>query len=62
MPLMKGKSRKVISQNIRELESSNTKRGRGRTHKQNVAIALSKARKGGSSPSKGKGSTRKGGK
>jgi len=44
MPLKRGKSRKVISQNIRELEHSKTKRGRQRTHKQNVAIAMKKAR------------------
>lgn len=45
MPLKRGSSRKTISRNIRELEHSNTKRGRARSHKQNVAIALSMARK-----------------
>lgn len=45
MPLKKGKSRKTISANIRELEHSKTKRGRKRSHKQNVAIAMSLARK-----------------
>ncbi len=39
MPLEKGKSRKVISSNIRELKMS------GRPHKQAIAIALDKARK-----------------
>jgi hypothetical protein len=45
MPLKRGKSQKVISENIRELEHSKTKRGRGRTHAQNVAIALKQSRK-----------------
>lgn len=39
MPLRKGKSRKVISSNIREMEAS------GHPHKQAVAAALSQARK-----------------
>jgi len=39
MPLMKGKSDKVVSQNIRELMAS------GRPQKQAVAIALSHAGK-----------------
>lgn len=44
-PLRKGKSRKAISANIRELEHSQTKAGKQRTHKQNIAIALKKAGK-----------------
>jgi len=45
MPLKTGKSQKVISANISELSRSKTKAGKGRTHKQNIAIALSEARK-----------------
>lgn len=44
MPLRRGKSNKVISQNISELEHSKTAAGKKRTHKQNVAIALQQAR------------------
>ncbi len=40
MPLFKGKSNEVISQNIRELRNS------GKPEAQSVAIALSKAGKG----------------
>jgi len=39
MPLLKGKSKKVISANIRELMHS------GRSQKQAIAIAMSKAGK-----------------
>ena len=41
MPLHKGKSRKVISENIQEMEES------GHPHKQAIAAALSEARKSG---------------
>lgn len=47
MPLKAGKSQATISQNISELESSQTAAGKKRTHEQNVAIALSKARESG---------------
>jgi len=41
MPLKKGSSQKVISANIRELEHA----GKGRSHAQNIAIAMRKAGK-----------------
>ena len=41
MPLSKGKSRKVISRNIKEMKKS------GHPHKQAVAAALNQARKSG---------------
>jgi ribosomal protein L32 len=47
MPLLKGTSKKTISKNISELENSKTKRGKARSHKQNIAIALAEARKSG---------------
>lgn len=40
MPIKKGSSKKVISQNIRELSKGNK-----RSRKQNIAIALEMARK-----------------
>lgn len=51
MPLKKGKSRKVVSENIRELHSGQTyahtkeKFGKAKANKQAIAIALSQARK-----------------
>jgi len=41
MPLHKGKSRKVIGENIKEMEES------GHPRKQSIAAALSQARKSG---------------
>jgi len=41
MPLAKGKSKKVISKNIKEMEAS------GHPAKQSIAAALSKARESG---------------
>jgi Family of unknown function (DUF6496) len=41
MPLKKGRSKKVISENISELRHS------GRPEKQSIAIALSEARRSG---------------
>ena len=55
MPLRKGTGKETISQNIRELEHSQTKRGKQRTHKQNIAIALNMARKSGAKIPKPKG-------
>ena len=52
MPLKSGKDQKTISDNISELEHSQTKAGQSRTHKQNVAIALEKARESGASKAK----------
>lgn len=43
MPLKKGRSRAAIAANIHELSHSKTKRGKKRTHAQNVAIALKTA-------------------
>jgi len=47
MPLEKGKGKKTISKNIEELENSTTKAGKGRSHEQNIAIAMEEARKSG---------------
>jgi len=41
MPLRKGKSREVVSANIREMEAS------GHPHKQAIAAALNEARRSG---------------
>lgn len=46
MPLKSGNSKKTIGENIAELMKSKTARGKKRTRKQNIAIALSKAREG----------------
>lgn len=51
MPLKRGKSNKVVSQNIRELHTGKTyaktekKFGKAKANKQAVAIALSEKRK-----------------
>ena len=45
MPLLPGK--KNIGKNIAELENSQTEAGKKRGRKQNIAIALSEARKSG---------------
>ncbi len=45
MPLKTGSSQKTISSNISELSKSRTKAGKGRTRKQNIAIALEMAGK-----------------
>jgi len=53
MPLKEGKSRKVISENIRELKQgeqykkTRAAHGKDVAHKQTVAIALEKAREAG---------------
>lgn len=46
MPLLKGSSKEVISQNIRELRHS------GRPEKQAIAIAFSEARRSKKKPAK----------
>jgi hypothetical protein len=49
MPLSKGKSKKIIGQNIKEMETS------GHARNQSIAAALSEARKSGAKiPKKGK--------
>jgi len=47
MPLKPGKSQQTISENISELEHSQTAAGKSRTHKQNIAIAMENARRTG---------------
>jgi hypothetical protein len=48
MPLLRGRSDKVISHNIVELHKANKNKPKGekRSHDQIIAIALSEARKG----------------
>lgn len=45
MPLVQGSSQKSISENIRRLNAENSSRSKPRSHDQEVAIALSIARK-----------------
>lgn len=45
VPLKRGKSKAVISHNISELSHAQTKAGKKRSNKQNVAIALAMSRK-----------------
>jgi hypothetical protein len=45
MPLKRGHSAKTIAANIRELSHSKTARGRQRSHRQNIAIAMRMAGK-----------------
>lgn len=52
MPLIPGSSNAVISKNIKELSQSQTAAGKGRTHIQNVAIAMKTADESGRSHSK----------
>lgn len=54
MPLKKGKSKETVSKNISELRHS------GYSQKQSIAIALSTARKSGSSRKKTKSRREKG--
>jgi hypothetical protein len=68
MPVLKGKSKKVIKQNIQELKTGNThartqaKKGKKQADKQSIAIALDTARKSGAriprSASSRRGATR----
>lgn len=51
MPLKSGSSQKTISQNISELEHA----GKGRSHKQNIAIAMENARRTSRKPKRKKG-------
>jgi hypothetical protein len=56
MPLRPGRSRKTVSQNIRELHTGKTyartkaTKGKARADKQAVAIALNNARRSGKKP------------
>ena len=56
MPLKRGGSQQTISDNISELEHSQTAAGKARSHKQNIAIAMETARRtsGGKAPPKSK--------
>ena len=65
MPIKRGKSRKVIGDNIRELHAGKTharterKFGKRKADKQSIAIALSKARQSGAKIPKKRRSAKK---
>jgi hypothetical protein len=65
MPLAKGKSKRTVSSNIRELHKGKTfartaaKQGKAKANSQAVAIALSTARRSGSKSAAGKRAAKK---